>query len=643
MYKCSPPCADDKSEVLMARKYYRIIAVLLIAAAFLLNAAPVASGADANSPSTSQAKPADAEDALRRVKEEQDTAAALEMLLDIVSAPGVSDRLVLECLSYAWQEERFDDDMMIKLLRAVAALDRSEFDEERQSLIVMLFLTGHEDEARRMLSERVEKYKEDVGARVDQAQMLYEYGGTEEALAAAEEALKDFAGSPELWLIRSWALEDAYRFGEAVESTQKAIELRRGSGEDMSYMYYHLYITAKRAGQYETATRALERVLAETASSDLFLKRANYRLWDLFDPRAALKDLDALIRKDPSLSDAYHSRMFAYFYFQQYEDALADALEIARLAPHAGRLAVGIAQMNAGMLEDSRASLTEYIEADPTAEVGYLYRAMLALYYEDNAQAAADDLEKALELSPNDPIALSVQANWYENEGNLSAAEAHYLKAAEYSADSPRTLEELGLLYLKQGRSEDVRSTLSVMTAQYPGRFYTLWLNTMALASEGDAAGALAAFGEIERIFPYMAETNIRIGAVLAAMAGDTQRAADIVIEHPAEEPLGYNDEAYVYLVMGEYDKSRAAIVGGMAALESETLSPARYREALIALTVTDAEIAYAADDINECVDRMRAACEIGWFPIEARESWIMKDIAENPGYQALLEEYPVK
>ncbi|MDR1569077.1 MAG: tetratricopeptide repeat protein [Oscillospiraceae bacterium] len=587
--------------------------------------------------------PDDLSDKFELAQNADDPQSALALLIEIVSAPDVSNELIRECLNWAWSNADFSDEPMLALLQAVAALDRPALDAERYPLVVMLFLMGQTDEAKRMLDERISRSPEDVDARVDQAQALYEYAAPEEALAALDDSLAKFPDSSDLWIIRGWTLEQVFRFDEAIDSMRRAVEIERNNDDDTSFTYYHLFLTASRAGRFEEASRALDRVISEVGAEDLFLKRAAYRLWDLFDPDAALKDLNALISQNPKLAEAYHLRLFARLWAEEFEGAIADANALAELVPSAGPLMLGIAQMYAGELSQSRANITEYINAHPDDPAGYIYRAMLALYREDDAEAARADLDAASVISNENVDAQRILAAIYERMGNWSAAADAYALAADWTDEDASPLEELALLFLAQGREVDARTVVEEMKRIYPGQYQTLRIEMQTLIAEGDIERAFAIFEEIERIFPYMADRGARTGAALLALQGRAEEAISILAEHPPTSPADYGDAAFVNILAGDIDEASRLLADGDAAIEEAALAPAIERATRIALLITSAEMEYASGDLEKCVSIMREACALGWYPLEALGSWVMGGIEEFEGYRVLLGEFPVK
>jgi hypothetical protein len=54
------------------------------------------------------------------------------------------------------------------------------------------------------------------------------------------------------------------------------------------------------------------------------------------------------------------------------------------------------------------------------------------------------------------------------------------------------------------------------------------------------------------------------------------------------------------------------------------------------------AEAAYLQGDETACLNYMREACELGWYPESAKGNWVLKTLTNTQDYAALLAEYPV-
>jgi tetratricopeptide (TPR) repeat protein len=221
---------------------------------------------------------------------------------------------------------------------------------------------------------------------------------------------------------------------------------------------------------------------------------------DLGVPNLALADFETAIRIDPTLAEAYLSRGQALFVLKQWQRALADFEQAATLDPmlaealawrgyvllERGEYTLALeAFQRAGALSDANPRL-HTLTGDALGRGGRaedaLFEYELALVSDERylpalvgrAMARAelgeidqayDDLARALDLVPHDPLALNGLAwlyAWYRGD-HLADAELLAKRALAGASDDlaqARCLHTLGWTYYRLERYEEARVAL---------------------------------------------------------------------------------------------------------------------------------------------------------------------------------------
>lgn len=573
--------------------------------------------------------------------EETEAAELLNSWLDIIAKPNVSADAVRDCVNSAWDNPNVTDEMMIRLLRAVVSLNRPEFDEERYSYIIMLFAMDDSDTAIALLREIVANDPSDLTTRLDMLQALYEYGTPEETLEAADETVSLFPESSDAWAIRGFALEELYRFDEAVASQREAVEVCKTNGEDATYAYYNLFQTAKRAGDFGVATRAIDKVISEWGNDESYIKRASYRLWSLRDPEAALSDMNALLTRNPALPEARYIRLFALIWMGDTANASIEAESFKDYAPNIADLIMGISLMYEGKLSGAEARLNAYTSENPDDSAGYIYLALLALYENDDTNAAIGYANKALALNPHDPDALRILAAAYASIGNWSLAEDLYAESAEYMTEEPDALEPLAMLLLASGKKDEAKEVMREANCKYPNQYGTLFLSMCVSGAIGDYDKAYEIYQTIVEAFPFMQKECVYYAASNLALAGDEVKARELLLEFPPMNAVDHCDAAQVLILLNDFDAAQAMLDKADELQEAAQSTAAEKRSLKISQLVTMAELVYRQKDYAKSFDYLRQACELGWYPESLRGDVILHPLVSTDEYKKLTAQYP--
>jgi monovalent cation:H+ antiporter-2, CPA2 family len=191
--------------------------------------------------------------------------------------------------------------------------------------------------------------------------------------------------------------------------------------------------------------------------------------------------------------------------------------------------------------------------------VAYINRSAASRAKGDVDRAIAD-LDKALQLNPKSPLALTKRASAYHAKGDLDRA------IADYNAAIAAQPKSAAAFY---GRSEAYRAKKDLdrairdydralrldkdLAAAYGGR-------AMAYRDKGKLDKALADFDEAVRLDPSSASLRVERGATYQTKGNLDQAIGDYdqAIERDPKLPLAYNNRGLAFSAKGEFDKAIA-------------------------------------------------------------------------------------
>jgi len=233
-------------------------------------------------------------------------------------------------------------------------------------------------------------------------------GNARAALGQYKPAFHDFRKAVELmpesavpFNGRGKAHAELKRYHAAVRDLSRAISL------DAKYMAAHQNRAEANLaiGKYreaaEDATQVLESQGEQPTPELLLLRGRAYAGEKKFNP--ALEDLDRAIELKADLVDAYIERGMVFMQTRRFDDAIGD--------------------------------FTRAIQLDPQNAKAYVLRAEARLQggtpdeTQSNVYAALNDVNQALGVTPNEPLALRVRGNVYEAFTRTSEAIADYRQA----------------------------------------------------------------------------------------------------------------------------------------------------------------------------------------------------------------------
>ncbi|HLV36953.1 MAG TPA: tetratricopeptide repeat protein [Spirillospora sp.] len=292
------------------------------------------------------------------------------------------------------------------------------------------WVRGALEEAVATYQEVAEAVPNDVGVHYRLTLGLLMDGQFEQALEAAERAVTADPYDPNAWAIRAMALDWNQRYGEAVASAQRALDL---------------------AGQDNPEARA--RALA-------FMAEAYY---DLEQYDRALSSANQALEINPDSYEALRSRALVIQNTQfDFAAAMSDLQAAYDIAPNMPYVAVDLALIHArdGNADSAMALLTEILDLNPQNTTALYWMGWIYLNSIGDPNQSADYLTRCVQANPQ-------SINCHYLLGRAQMRTEQYATAAE----SFKTALDLGstspLHYWWAGRAQVVLGNCPAATPFY--------------------------------------------------------------------------------------------------------------------------------------------------------------------------------
>ena len=188
------------------------------------------------------------------------------------------------------------------------------------------------------------------------------------------------------------------------------------------------------------------------------------------------------------------------------------------------------------------------IELDPEYALAYAYLSIFQTSSFDFTNAA-DNIQKALELEPNNPEVLA--SSYVFNMVGLEEKVAALEKAISINPLDYHIYFNLGLMLFYEGHLEEAKENLKIYAQHYPDAAVRHYVNGGILIQEGKPD---AAYEEMQKEEDPFFKKH---GTILALIAlGKQQEANSLFEEFIFEYPTEATNIAQIYAVMGKKDQA---------------------------------------------------------------------------------------
>lgn len=222
-------------------------------------------------------------------------------------------------------------------------------------------------------------------------------------------------------------------YKDATVCFQKATE-QSSTEQERTYAFANLAYSQQMSGELHKALKSYNEAIGEKYDKiALMLQRANILL-QLDSLDKALDDYNRILEKEPSNQGALFFRAGIYSDMERFEEAKADYIKLLTLEPDNDNVKLGLAMLykNENKLNESHTLLTLLIEDNPNTAEYYIARSNVERLM-GHTELALLDVEKAIELEPENGNHYTLQGILLDRMGKKEAAKRSRANAARYS------------------------------------------------------------------------------------------------------------------------------------------------------------------------------------------------------------------
>lgn len=219
-------------------------------------------------------------------------------------------------------------------------------------------------------------------------------------------------------------------YDKAAECFRKATELG-STDQERTYAFANLAYSQHMCGDLHKALKSYNSAIGDdTGKIALMLQRANI-LVQIDSLDKALEDYNNILKKEPTNSSALFFRACIYSEINEFSKAKADYMKLLSIEPENNNVKLGLAMLykKEGKYNESLTLLTLLIESSPQTAEYYIARSDVERLM-GQLEIALMDVEKAIELEPENVNHHTLQGILYEELGRTSAARKSRIEVA---------------------------------------------------------------------------------------------------------------------------------------------------------------------------------------------------------------------
>ena len=380
--------------------------------------------------------------------------------------------------------------------------------------------------AQRWFERAVNAANGDPITRLHLAEVLYQRGHNEQALATLELLLTECPSIAEAHLLHGFVLGDMGHHDAALVAAQRAAQLNpalqtlqadlsldasagyvtpsNGSAADDSLARYGLGMAFRQRGYFDEARREFERALAMGENASL--------------ARHAIAELD--------LVGGHFAAARAGF-----EQLLAEQSDSARFWNEHG-----VALHQSGDLDGAADSYRRALRLDPRYALAY-NNLGVALSDLGEASPAREALKRAVDLEPTMARAQLNLARWFVRHRDPLAALTLLRELIAFQPTNADCWYALGTVLLALHRPEDARAAFSSAIDHRPDHAEARYSLAEMLGALGDEDGALRETQQALGLSPMRVDARLTVGIDLQHECPEAAGALDLLAIR-AEDPL---------------------------------------------------------------------------------------------------------
>jgi eukaryotic-like serine/threonine-protein kinase len=325
---------------------------------------------------------------------------------------------------------------------------------------------GDSAAAQRHFRQAMAEYAALLRIRPDHFWGYFEWANCQVRLGSPQDALIAFTActhirpdAPWPYFNRGTTHLQLKQYDEAAQDFDQA--LRRDPGYAAAFLNRGL--THALQGQHAAAVTDYDQAVATRADGyplARFQRAQSYRALERH--REARDDYAAVLRLEPDRGDCYLGRGFMNLLLKDFDAALDDLREAARLLPknEMPHYLAGVIHLGRRNYDRALPALERAIELKPTFPKPYLARAQIR-HWQGRPEEALTDINLVLDKLAPEKLAgiLNDRADLYRSLGRLDDAAADYRRAIELEPKNEHSYVGLALVCGKQGKPEEALAT----------------------------------------------------------------------------------------------------------------------------------------------------------------------------------------